>query len=118
MAALLNDPAFGLPPVQQQVEVADYKPKLSLEAVGQPMVAVGASRYGAAIGGGVSFFFGDMLGDHNLAAALQLNSGIAGTFDLKDTAAEVAYFNQAHRWNWGVVGGQVPYLSAGFASAT
>jgi outer membrane protein assembly factor BamA len=26
------------------------------------------------------------------------------------------YFNQAHRWNWGVVGGQIPYLSGGFQS--
>src|SRR5205823_2817236 len=30
--------------------------------------------------------------------------------------AEAAYFNQARRWNWGLVGGQVPYLSAGFQS--
>src|SRR5439155_3554234 len=57
------------------------------------------------------------LGNHNLFTAVQLNSGLTGTFDLKDTAAEVGYFNQAHRWNWGVVGGQVPYLSANFASA-
>src|SRR5581483_1746919 len=116
VAALLSDATFGLPPMQQPVEVTDYKPKLTLEAVGQPSVAVGASRYGAVVGGGVSFAFGDMLGNHQLVTAVQLNSGLAGTFDFKDTAAEVGYFNQAHRWNWGIVGGQVPYLSAGFAS--
>ena len=117
VATLLADASFGLPPAPQPTEVTDYKPKLSLEAVGQPMVAVGASRYGAAIGGGVSFMFGDVLGNHQLVTAVQLNSGLSGSFDVKDTAAEVAYFNQAHRWNWGVVGGQVPYLSANFASA-
>jgi Tol biopolymer transport system component len=116
VAEVLADPTFGLPAAQTPVEVVDYKPKLQLEGIGQPMVAVGASRYGAAIGGGVSFLFGDMLGNHQLFTAVQLNSGLAGTFDFKDTAAEAAYFNQAHRWNWGVVGGQVPYLSAGFAS--
>ena len=26
------------------------------------------------------------------------------------------YFNQAHRWNWGIVAGQVPYFSGGFQS--
>src|SRR5581483_1268687 len=32
------------------------------------------------------------------------------------TAAEAAYYNAAHRWNWGVVGAQIPYLSGGFLS--
>src|SRR5262249_22131195 len=30
--------------------------------------------------------------------------------------AEAGYINQAHRWNWGLIGGQVPYLSGGFQS--
>jgi hypothetical protein len=116
VAALLNNASLGLPPAQEY-DVAEYKPTLSLEAVGQPMIAMGASRYGAAIGGGVSFYFGDMLGDHSLATAVQLNS-LTNSFSLKDTSAQVAYFNQAHRWNWGLVGGQMPYLSGGFTSDT
>ena len=36
---------------------------------------------------------------------------------MKDIGAQVAYFNHAHRWNWGLVGGQIPYLSSGFQSA-
>src|SRR5690349_15095780 len=116
VAALLADATFGLPPAQQPAEAADYKPKLMLEGMGQPAVAVGASRYGAAFGGGVSFVFGDMLGNHNLFTAVQVNTGLTGAFDTKDIAGEVGYFNQAHRWNWGVIAGQVPYLSAGFAS--
>src|SRR5206468_3495063 len=37
-----------------------------------------------------------------------------GNFSLKDVGAQAAYLNQAHRWNWGVVGGQIPYLTGGF----
>jgi outer membrane protein assembly factor BamA len=59
-----------------------------------------------------------MLGDHTLITAVQVNSGIglSQNWDWKNTAAEAAYFNAAHRWNWGLIGGQVPYLSGGFAS--
>jgi len=45
-----------------------------------------------------------------------LNSGIGNNFSLKDTAAEAGYFDQSHRWQWGVLGGQVPYLSGGVSS--
>jgi Tol biopolymer transport system component len=115
LLALLNDDAFGLP-APTTYEVKDYTPKLSLESVVQPQIAVGASRFGAAVGGGVAFQFGDMLGDHQLATVVQLNSGLTNNFSAKNTAAQVMYFNQAHRWNWGLVGGQIPYLSGGFES--
>jgi Tol biopolymer transport system component len=115
VAELLANPTFGLPAAQTH-EVAEYKPKLKLEAVGQPMVAVGASRYGAAFGGGVTFSFSDMLGDHSLLTAVQFNSNLGRGFSLKDTAAEVAYLNQARRWNWGVAAAQIPYLSGTFQS--
>jgi outer membrane protein assembly factor BamA len=58
-----------------------------------------------------------MLGDHSLTTVVQLNSGLSNNFSLKNTAAEAIYFNQAHRWNWGIVGGQVPYLTGGFQSS-
>jgi Tol biopolymer transport system component len=116
VAALLSNTTFGLPPVADY-PVTDYKPSLQLEGVVQPQIAVGASRYGAAIGGGIAFQFADMLGDHMLTTIVQLNSGLSNNFSLKNTAAEAIYFNQAHRWNWGIVGGQVPYLTGGFQSA-
>ncbi len=115
VGTLLADARFGLP-VQPTYTAAEYKPRLSLEAVAQPSIGVGASRFGTAIGGGVGLQFSDMLGDHSLGAVVQLNSGFTNNFDLKNTAAQVMYLNQAHRWNWGVVGGQIPYLSGGFAS--
>ena len=118
VAALLADPAYGLPPLTQagQAPVADYKASLALEGIGQPTVALGVNRFGTMIGGGVSFYFSDLLGNHTLATAVQLNSGIGNNFSAKDTAAEVGYFDQSHRWQWGVLGGQVPYLSGGISS--
>jgi Tol biopolymer transport system component len=119
VATMLADPSFGLPPRQQQAQnqITDYKPSLALEAIGQPSVAVGVNRFGPSIGGGLSFYFSDLLGNHSLVTAVQLNSGIGNNFSLKDTAAEAGYFDQSHRWQWGVIGGQVPYLSGGITSA-
>jgi Tol biopolymer transport system component len=118
VATMLADPSFGLPPRQQQAQnqITDYKPSLALEGIGQPSVAVGVNRFGPSIGGGLSFYFSDLLGNHTLVTAVQLNSGIGNNFSLKDTAAEAGYFDQSHRWQWGVLGGQVPYLSGGVTS--
>jgi outer membrane protein assembly factor BamA len=110
---MLANATNGLPPAHDY-PVADYKPNLSLEGISQPTIAVGADRYGAAIGGGIAFQFGDLLNDHVLTTVVQLNSGFSGNFSLKNTAAQIGYFNQAHRWNWGVIAGQVPYLTGGF----
>jgi hypothetical protein len=114
---LLNSPTFGLP-AETSSDIQPYSSKLSLEGIAQPSVAVGASQYGAALGGGVGFQFGDLLGDQTLTAAVELQTGIAGSFSLKDTAAQVFYYNAKNRWNWGVVAAQFPYLSGGFQSGT
>ncbi|MGE3510618.1 MAG: peptidase S9 [Vicinamibacterales bacterium] len=116
VAAMLRDPLTGLPPATRTYETSDYKARLTLDAIGQPSIAFGADRFGAALGGGLSFQFSDMLGNHTLTAAVNLSQGIGGNFALSNTAAQAAYFNQTHRWNWGIVGGQVPYVSGGFQS--
>jgi hypothetical protein len=113
--ALLANPTLGLPAAESH-DVTPYKARLALEGVGQPMVSVGASRFGAGLGGGVAFAFSDMLNNHYLMTGVQVNSGITGSLSAKDVGAEAAYLNTTHRWNWGVVGGQVPYLSGGFQS--
>src|SRR5262249_4504288 len=113
--AALQNAAAGLP-AKIEYPSTEYKPTLSLEGVTQPTIAVGADRFGAAVAGGIAFLFSDLLGDHTLRAAVQVNSGTTGNFDLKNTAAQVAYLNQAHRLNWGVIAGQIPYLSGGFLS--
>jgi WD40 repeat protein len=114
--SLLANATFGLPPVQEY-ETAEYKAKLGLDAVGQPTIAVGADRFGAAVGGGLSMYFSDMLGNHSLAAAVQFTAGSSTNFSLKNTAAQVMYLDQSRRWNWGLVGGQIPYLSGGVSES-
>jgi hypothetical protein len=116
VAALLAAPETGLPePTTYEVE--PYKPKLSLTGVAQPVVGVGVSRFGTSFGGGLALTFGDELGNHLLATAVQINTGIGGSTSAKDIGAQVAYLNMSRRWNWGLVGGQIPYLSSGFQSS-
>ena len=64
-----------------------------------------------AAAGGVSAFFGDMLGDHFVGAVVQAN----GT--LKDIGGQALYRNASHRLNWGVGLGHIPYLT-GYQSYT
>jgi Tol biopolymer transport system component len=114
--ALLAAPETGLPePTTYPVE--PYRAGLSLEGVAQPVVGVGVSRFGTSFGGGLALTFGDVLGNHLLATAVQVNSGLGGNTSFKDIGAQVAYLNKERRWNWGVVGGQIPYLSGGFQSS-
>ena len=115
VAASIADPATGLPPPRAYA-VEDYRPTLALEGIGQPTFGVSASHFGAAVGGGIGFSFSDMLNTHLLATVLQFNQGISGSTTGSDIGAQAAYFNQAHRWNWGVTGGQIPYLTGGFQS--
>jgi WD40 repeat protein len=115
--ALLANATLGLPEASATAYPSEpYKSKMTLEGIAQPTIAVGANRFGPAVGGGVGFQFGDMLGNQSLTTVVQLNSGINGSFSFKNTAAQALYFNQAHRVNWGVVAGQMPYLSGGFQS--
>ena len=115
VTVLLADASTGLP--EQPGPSVPYKSKMSLDFVGQPYVSVGVSRFGGMYGGGLSFSFSDMLGNHNLFAAFDINTYGGGVGDLyKNTGGLLAYQNLSHRWNWGVSGGQTPYLAGGFAS--
>jgi Tol biopolymer transport system component len=113
VVARVADVTTGLPTDTSEFETEEYKAKLGLEAVGIPTIAVGADRFGAAIGGGLGMQFGDMLGDQTLSVAFQINAGISGNYNVRNTAAQALYYNTKRRWNWGIAGGQVPYLSGG-----
>jgi hypothetical protein len=115
VSKLLAAPTVGLPePTKPEVE--PYSAKLGIEGIAQPVVGVGVSRFGTSFGGGIALAFSDMLRDHQLVTAFQVNSTIGQSTSVKDIGAQVGYFNQAHRWNWGLIGGQVPYLSGGYQS--
>jgi Tol biopolymer transport system component len=117
VVARIEDATTGLPEDATQFETEEYKAGLQLEEVGAPSISVGADRFGAAISGGIGFRFGDMLGDQSLAVALQINAGFSSNYSLKNTAAQAMYSNAKNRWNWGLVGGQIPYLSGGTQSS-
>jgi Tol biopolymer transport system component len=104
---LLKNPIFGLPE-EAEFEISDYKPKLKLDYVSQPQLAVGVDRYGTFAGGGIAFTFSDMLGYHNLVAMIQVSSRI------QDSAALVGYQNFRSRLNWGAVAQRIPYVTGGF----
>lgn len=106
IAEYLADASTGLP-AQTEFPTKDYSPKLSLDYLGQPSFGVGVGGYGGGtqIGGGVSAYFGDMLGNHSLGVAIQAQ----GTF--KDIGAQAIYQNSQNRINWAVVAGHIPYLT-------
>ena len=99
--SLLQTPSAGLPPPQDYPD-KDYSAKLGLDMVAQPTVGVGVDRWGAYAGGGISFIWSDVLGNHQLATTLQL------TNRFEDIGGAVMYINRTHRWNWGVIGEQTP----------
>ncbi len=106
---LLKNHLFGLPE-ETEYEVSDYKPKLKLDYVSQPQLAIGVDRFGTYAGGGIAFYFSDMLGYRNLVGMFQLSSR------LQDSAALVGYQNSRSRLNWGAVAQRIPYVTGGFAS--
>ena len=111
IATLLRDPA-PLPPaatVDLSSAVKDYHPKLSLDFIAQPSLAVAADRFGTYIGGGATLYWSDMLGDHNLVTMAQFQGRIS------DFAAATAYLNRKSRLTWAVGAQQIPYIIYGYA---
>jgi len=105
---LLANHTLGLPG-DTAFAVQPYRSGISLTYVGRPSLIAGSNQYGTFVGGGAALYFSDMLGNHNLVTALQVNGG------LKDVTAAVQYQNLSRRLNWGGVVQQIPYLTGGFA---
>jgi len=111
IAELIKDPGPGLPAentVTVSTAVKAYHPKLSLDFIAQPSLAIAADRFGTYVGGGITLFWSDMLGDHNLVTMAQVQGRIS------DFAALVAYGNRKSRLNWSVGAQQIPYILGGF----
>lgn len=94
LLGLLKNPLFGLPK-DTAFAVVPYKPKLSLDYVMPPSIAVGVDRYGTYGAGGVAAYWSDMLGYHTV-----VTTAFTGT-RLIDTSGVVAYLNNRSRLNWG-----------------
>jgi Tol biopolymer transport system component len=108
--ALNREPDFGLP-AARAFETEQYKPRLTLDYVGQPTLGVSTGGpLGTYVGGGVSFLLSDTLGEHSVGAAFQVNGTI------RDFGGIVGYENRRHRWAWGAGLSQIPYLTGTFAT--
>ena len=108
--ATLQNERAGLPPVAAAANapVEEYKPTLSLDFAGQPTIGVGADPFGTYAAGGIALAFSDMLGNHTLMTAAQVTS----RFD--EFGGTALYINRKHRWNWGAMIDQTPYVARGF----
>jgi len=90
---------------QLQPEVTRYKRRLQLDAIG-PAVGVGVSTLGTTIGGDITAYFSDTLGEHEVGFSIY---GGSGTLD--EFGGQGYYLNQEHRLHWGAAGGHIPYVS-------
>jgi surface antigen Omp85-like protein/WD40 repeat protein len=108
LADLLKNPELGLPQ-ESEFPVQPYRSGLSLTYVGRPSLIAGSNQFGTFVGGGAALYFSDILGNHNLVTALQVNGS------LKDLTAQVGYQNLSRRLNWGGTVQQVPYVTGGYA---
>ncbi|NBC17201.1 MAG: peptidase S9 [Bacteroidetes bacterium] len=107
VANYLDDPVTGLPD-ETEYAVKDYSSKLRLDYVAPPTVGVSVGGvYGSGVGGGVGFFFSDMLGNRNLTVVAQAN----GT--LKDIGGQVSYLDRGGRFNYGGAVAHIPLLFGG-----
>jgi len=102
LLGLLRNPLFGLPK-DTDFAIADYKPKLTLDYVTPPSLAVGVDRYGTYGAGGISAYWSDMLGYHTI-----VTTALTGP-QIVDTSAVLAYLNLRKRFNWGVAGQRLVY---------
>jgi Tol biopolymer transport system component len=88
-----------------------YRAGLRLDRLVQPYLSAGGGSTGGFIRGGVGLSFADMLGNRQLDLAVQAGKQV------DDFIAQATYLNMRSRWNWGITGGQVPWLSGGESSA-
>jgi len=102
LLGLLKNPLFGLPK-DQNFTIADYKPKLGLDYLSPPNIAVGVDRYGTYGAGGLSAYWSDMLGYHTVVTTAFTGSRII------DTSGVLAYLNNKSRFNWGAAAQRLVY---------
>ena len=102
LLGLLKNPLFGLPK-DTNFAVSAYKPKLSLDYVSPPNIAVGVDRYGTYGAGGIAAYWSDMLGTQTIVTTAFTGSRII------DTSGVLAYINNKGRFNWGAAAQRIVY---------
>jgi Tol biopolymer transport system component len=102
LLGLLKNPLFGLPK-DTNFTIAEYKPKLGLDYVSPPSIAIGVDRYGTYGAGGVSAYWSDMLGTQTVVTTAFTGSRLI------DTSGVLAYINYKNRFNWGTAAQRIVY---------
>lgn len=104
VVAYLHDFRTGLP-AETTYPSSNRHHKLRLAYIGQPVLGVAVDRYGSYLGGGISGYFSDILGQRVVGASFQSNGGF------KEIGGQLIYQNRVHRWNWGAGIAHIPYIS-------
>jgi len=108
LMGLIRHTAYGLPDAST-FSIEPYKAKLTLDYAAPPQVGVGVDRYGTYAGGGIAFYFSDMLGMHSFMTMVQIYNRLV------DSAAMVGYWNSKNRLNFGFSAQRIPYLYGGYS---
>ncbi|MFL6194898.1 MAG: BamA/TamA family outer membrane protein [Thermoanaerobaculia bacterium] len=98
-------------PAAAAPEVTDYRPRFKLDFIG-PAVGVGFSSFGTSVGGDITAYFSDELGQREIGFSI-----IGETGELSEFGGQGYYLNQSSRLQWGAAAGHIPYISA-FTSVT
>ena len=91
-------------PPLTSVDSKPYPRKMSLSGLGQPYLSAGGGMLGGFFRAGMSFALSDLLEQRQLQTAVQVGGSVT------DFAVQTAYVNRQSRWNWAVVGGQIPIV--------
>jgi hypothetical protein len=109
VASLLSRPAQGLVSAGG-FTAQPYRARLSLIDIGQQIGVASSGPFGSYVSGGIALTFSDVLGNHLVGTSFGVNGGLA------DASAQGLYVDRRSRWNWGVFGDRVPFLSGTVAA--
>jgi len=105
----LQHPEQGLPPASTRFEERPYSADLRLAYLGPPTIGASVGGGYNAVGGTVSAYFSDILGQHNVGVTFQGGGGATSNI-VDQLAGEIFYLNQKNRFNWGADLVHQPYI--------
>ena len=109
ITAYLQHPEQGLPPANTRFEERPYSADLRLAYLGPPTIGASVGGGYNAVGGTVSAYFSDILGQHNVGLTFQGGGGATSSI-VDQLAGGVFYLNRKNRFNWGADLVHQPYI--------
>jgi WD40 repeat protein len=111
VAALLDSASLALPDTSR-FKTYDYKIRFSPDYIARPSIGYARDNYGRGVFGGTTIILSDLLGNHTMAFAGEVNGRIS------DARAFAAYSNLSRRLQYTAGIYQEPYFFAQGYSAT